>query len=267
MSSTIAFWQEERVSCFMSCSFRVLLAILNISHGKNRKDGMRMDIVKIGRFLKGCRKEKGITQEQAAEIFGVSGRTVSRWETGTNMPDLSTLIQIAEYYDVEIKEILNGEREIEKMDQEWKETLQKVADYSELEKEKAQKAGSTAFMIMFGICTAAIIIQMVLTASLGEVAGETAAVGIGGIAYIFLMVKNGVWESGVCGKSTWMRDGIISVLCAGIFAFIYAVCILKAGAGKKQAVEVAVLFFAGIGAVGFGVLRALAYISKRKKKN
>jgi len=88
----------------------------------------------IGAFLKQLRNEKGITQERLAEILGVSGRTVSRWETGTNLPDLSILVEISEYYDVEIKEILNGERKSENMDNELKETLLKVADYNELEK-------------------------------------------------------------------------------------------------------------------------------------
>ena len=46
-----------------------------------------MDTKKIGAFLKQCRKEKNLTQEQLAEKFGVSARTVSRWETGINMPD------------------------------------------------------------------------------------------------------------------------------------------------------------------------------------
>ena len=44
-----------------------------------------MDQKKIGSFLKELRKEKGITQEQFAENLNVSGRTVSRWETGTNV--------------------------------------------------------------------------------------------------------------------------------------------------------------------------------------
>ena len=47
-----------------------------------------MDTKKIGAFLKQCRKENNLTQEQLAEKFGVSARTVSRWETGSNMPDL-----------------------------------------------------------------------------------------------------------------------------------------------------------------------------------
>ena len=56
-----------------------------------------MDQVKIGNFLKKLRKEKGITQEQLAEILNVSGRTVSRWETGNNMPDISILVDIGDY--------------------------------------------------------------------------------------------------------------------------------------------------------------------------
>jgi transcriptional regulator with XRE-family HTH domain len=46
-----------------------------------------MDQKKIGAFLKELRKEKGVTQEQLAEQFQVSSRTVSRWENGNNMPD------------------------------------------------------------------------------------------------------------------------------------------------------------------------------------
>ena len=94
-----------------------------------------MDMQKIGTFLKELRKEKGLTQEQLAEILGVAGRTVSRWETASTMPDLSILIRLAEYYDVEIKEILDGERRNDTMDKELKETLEKVADYSEIEKQ------------------------------------------------------------------------------------------------------------------------------------
>lgn len=43
-----------------------------------------MDQIRIGAFLKALRKEKGLTQEQLAEKLAVSGRTVSRWETGVS---------------------------------------------------------------------------------------------------------------------------------------------------------------------------------------
>ena len=69
-----------------------------------------MNQKKIGSFLKELRKEKGITQEEFAENLNVSGRTVSRWETGVNMPDISLLVDIAEFFNVSIPEIINGKR-------------------------------------------------------------------------------------------------------------------------------------------------------------
>ena len=74
-----------------------------------------MDQKKVGSFLKELRKEKGITQEQLAEKLNVSGRSVSRWETGNNMPDISLLVEIADFYDVDVREIIEGERKSEKV--------------------------------------------------------------------------------------------------------------------------------------------------------
>ena len=94
-----------------------------------------IDQMKIGSFLKELRKEKELTQEQLAEKFGVSSRSVSRWENGNTMPELGILVELAEYYGVDIKEIIDGERKSESMNQEEKETLRKVADYTEAEKQ------------------------------------------------------------------------------------------------------------------------------------
>ena len=89
-----------------------------------------MDQKRIGGFIKELRKAKGITQEQFAEILGVSGRTVSRWETGNNMPDISLLVEIAEFLEVSIPEIINGERKREKMNEEVKEVAETLSDYA-----------------------------------------------------------------------------------------------------------------------------------------
>ena len=98
-----------------------------------------MDQAKIGSFLKELRKEKNLTQERLAEEFNVSSRTVSRWENGNNMPDLSILVELADFYDVDIRELIDGERKSENMTEEMKDTLVKVADYSEIEKENIIK--------------------------------------------------------------------------------------------------------------------------------
>lgn len=98
-----------------------------------------MDQILIGSFLKELRKEKGLTQEEEAEIFSVSRRTVTRWETGNNMPDLSVLVEIANYYDVDLREIFEGTRKEKKMEKELEETVKQVAEYSNIEKTKAAK--------------------------------------------------------------------------------------------------------------------------------
>ena len=98
-----------------------------------------MDLVKTGKFLQELRKEKGFTQEALAEKMGVARRTVSRWETGSNMPDLDILMELSDLYEVDLREILSGERKSEQMNKELKETVLQVADYSNEEKTRLLK--------------------------------------------------------------------------------------------------------------------------------
>ena len=115
-----------------------------------------MDQIKIGEFLKELRKEKRLTQEQLAEQFNVSRRSVSRWETGKNMPDICLLVEIAEFYDTSIPEIINGERKSEKMNEEVKELAETMSNYAGAEKESILKnirglslIGLLALMVYF----------------------------------------------------------------------------------------------------------------------
>ena len=117
-----------------------------------------MDLVKTGRFLQELRKEKGLTQEQLAEQMGVARRTVSRWETGSNMPDMDILIDLSDLYEGDLREILSGERKSEHMDQELKETVLQVADYSNEEKARIMRrmhwlfiAGLVGFVVFLVI--------------------------------------------------------------------------------------------------------------------
>ena len=87
-----------------------------------------MDTVKIGAFLRELRKEKNLTQEQLADVFNVSARTVSRWETGSNMPDISILVEIADYYQLDVREILNGERKAD-FSEDNGSNLKEIAEY------------------------------------------------------------------------------------------------------------------------------------------
>ena len=224
-----------------------------------------MDTKKIGAFLKQCRKEKNLTQEQLAEKFGVSARTVSRWETGSNMPDLSILVELADYYDIEIKELLDGERS-STMNKEMKETLNKVADYEDWVKQKALKAGNLAFASMFLISVGAIIIQLLLAVNLRLVLGETLIALVGGIVYAFIMVHNGIWDKGLSAREALWRDFLTSVICAGIFSVFYGICLRRMGATEKQTIYFALLFLGGITIVAFIVLRVLSYFNRNRRR-
>lgn len=117
-----------------------------------------MNQKKAGSFFKELRKEKGLTQEQLAEQLNVSGRTISRWETGTNMPDLDILIEIAAFYEVDIRELIDGERKSEKMNKEMEDTVLKVADYSNEEKNQLMK--KLHFFSWIGVITFTIFIVL-----------------------------------------------------------------------------------------------------------
>ena len=95
-----------------------------------------MDQAKMGSFLKELRMEKGLTQAELAEQLNTTNRSVSRWETGNTMPDISILIELAEFYQVDVREIIDGERQSEKMNADVKETAVKVADYSKASNKK-----------------------------------------------------------------------------------------------------------------------------------
>lgn len=62
-------------------------------------------------------------------MMGVTNRSISRWENGVTMPDFDYLIELAKNYDVEVMEILNGERKDNRMDKQAEELLLKVTEY------------------------------------------------------------------------------------------------------------------------------------------
>lgn len=68
-----------------------------------------MDLDNIGKFIKEMRKTRNLTQEELAEKLGVNNRTVSRWENGKNMPDISLYKPLCEVLGISIEELVNGE--------------------------------------------------------------------------------------------------------------------------------------------------------------
>ncbi len=166
-----------------------------------------MDQIKIGSFIKELRKEQNLTQEELAEKFGVARRTVSRWETGSNMPDLDILIEMADFYDVDLREILDGERKSEKMNEELKETVLKVAEYSNEEKKR-----TTRFVLVYFVLG---IIALVINTVMN-----------------FMNLEKGFWVGFADGFT------IVTAMVAMIFGILYVTGTFnKVFAAKKRLQE------------------------------
>ena len=69
-----------------------------------------MNQEKIGKFIAELRKEKKITQSELAEKLGVTDRSVSNWENGKNMPDLSLFKPLCDILSISINELMSGEK-------------------------------------------------------------------------------------------------------------------------------------------------------------
>ena len=111
-----------------------------------------MDLDKIGKFIALNRKNKGLTQEQLAEKLGVTNKTVSRWETGKYMPDLSLLKPLSEELGITLNELLSGEKiKEEKIVENTERNILNTIDYSSKKVENEHKKISIILMILGAI--------------------------------------------------------------------------------------------------------------------
>ncbi len=120
-----------------------------------------MDNKKIGSFIAKNRKEQGLTQEQLGERLGVSNKTVSRWENGNYMPDLSLLEPLSRELKITVNELLAGEAIEEEKAAEYSEkALISTIDYSAGKIRKEHKKISVFLMsagLLSCLCAFAVI--------------------------------------------------------------------------------------------------------------
>ncbi len=179
-----------------------------------------MNQQKIGEFLKHLRKDKGLTQEQLAEEFGVSSRSVSRWENGNTMPDISIIIELADFYDVDIREIICGERKSENMDKELKDTLVTVADYTNNENGKIMQSAVNMTIItsvIFAIVTPIIFYFYIL---IDNLLLNLVAIGTSsGMLYCGLSMLRLLEMNNKISKKSHKVSAIL-IVCVGLYSMI-----------------------------------------------
>ena len=97
-------------------------------------------MLKLGENLKKRRIENGLTQEQLAEVFGISPQAVSRWENNSAYPDIALLPVIANYFDITTDELLGVD--IERKQQE----INKIIEHNASLRSKGKSKESISFL-------------------------------------------------------------------------------------------------------------------------
>lgn len=69
-----------------------------------------MDQIKTGKFIQEMRKAQGLTQRQLAEKLSISDKTVSKWETGCGLPEVSIMPELCNLLGISVNELLAGQK-------------------------------------------------------------------------------------------------------------------------------------------------------------
>lgn len=110
-----------------------------------------MNQEKIGKFIAELRKEKSMTQEQLAEKLGVTDKSISRWENGKTMPDISLFKTLCDELDISINELLSGQKlNKEEYNEKFEENIVNTIDYTTKEINKKDKIVEE-ILLFFGI--------------------------------------------------------------------------------------------------------------------
>ena len=113
-----------------------------------------MNQEKIGKFILKCRKDKNLTQTEFAEKLGVTDKSVSNWENGRNMPDLSLFKPLCEILDISINDLISGERiSKDKYQEKLEENIITTIDYTN-KKVSVQSNIIGIILLIFGVIMA-----------------------------------------------------------------------------------------------------------------
>ncbi len=110
-----------------------------------------MDQQKIGKFIQQSRKDLGLTQKELADRLGISDKTISKWETGKGMPDLSLFKPLCDELNISLNEFLSGEKiESKQYSNRLEENIASAIDYSN-EKVSQKDKILSQIMIVYGL--------------------------------------------------------------------------------------------------------------------
>lgn len=162
-----------------------------------------MDLIKIGKFIASCRKEKKLTQEQLAEKLYITDRAVSKWERGISLPDADKMLEICNILNINVNELLNGEKiDMKNYEKKTEELLVELARQDEL-KNKKLMASMWTILITCSIFYISIITLAISTLEEGFILGSIICIStiifvIAGFIAMKFEVDAGYYECKKC---------------------------------------------------------------------
>ena len=161
-----------------------------------------MDQIKIGKFISETRKALGITQRQLADALFISDKTVSKWECGKGLPEVSLMLPLCEELHITVNELLAGEK-IEETEYKKKAEENMMNLVQENQENRKRMALSVICGVITVIAVAALVViaayidlPVIARAAVIAVALAVAAAGIGAAAT--LEVRAGYYECPHC---------------------------------------------------------------------
>lgn len=164
--------------------------------------GEIMDQIKIGKFIAEIRKEQNFTQRQLADILSISDKTVSKWECGKGLPEVSLMIPLCDALQITVNDLLTGER-VSEVDYQKKaeENMMNLIKENEENKKRMALSIICGVITIIAVCSLVVIASYIAIPTIARIALIvfaiiTAVAGIGAAA--MLEVKAGYYECPHC---------------------------------------------------------------------
>lgn len=161
-----------------------------------------MNQMKIGKFIADTRKERNMTQQQLADALSISNKTVSKWECGRGLPEVSLMLPLCETLQITVNDLLTGAR-VAEVDYQRKaeENMMNLMQENQENKKRMALSIICGVITIIAVCSLVIIaayIEMPTVARIAVIAFAilTAVVGIGTAA--MLEIKAGYFECPHC---------------------------------------------------------------------
>lgn len=161
-----------------------------------------MDQIQIGKFIAESRKSRNLTQRQLADALSISDKTISKWECGKGLPEVSLMLPLCAALDITVNDLLSGEK-VSLIDYPKK----AEANMMNLMKENEENKKRMALSIITGVITIIAVCALITIASFLDLPAVvriilivfSVAVATAGItAVIMLDIQAGYFECPYC---------------------------------------------------------------------